>query len=217
MISSPLHLRRVLLCAASIIVTTLVGDGCAKAQTAAPPPKPLPAPALMLTPLVGQPIVVLPASFVVTDGNVAGIPAGRAAQLAWVDSLVGEALQTRGPEAKWMLPAEVRRVARRAPGMVTDPDQMGQAAMRFEGLKKVPDPLFANIRSLVAMTGSRFVMIPAAIRFSAVPEGVRVEATYVLTDGRNGLIPYRSSPVATAATAAAALTATIARILPDIR
>lgn len=171
----------------------------------------------MLTALVGQPIPVLPATYIISDGKVEGIPAGRAAQLAWADSVIGEALEMRGPEAKWLLPAEVRKVARRAPGMVTDPDQMGQAAMRFEGLKKVPDPLFANIRSLVAMTGSRYVMIPAAFRFSQTAEGVRVEATLVLADARNGLIPWRSSPVATAATAGAALAATIARILPDAR
>ena len=196
---------------------TVAGGGCAGAQTGPRTPKPLPAPALLLAPLAGQPIAVLPASFVISDGAVPGIPAARLAQLAWVDSVLGEALQARGPEATWLLPAALRRIARRAPGIVTDPDQMGQASMRFEGFKKVPDPLFANIRALVAMTGSRFVMIPAAIRFSQTTDGVRVEATLVLADARSGLIPWRSSPVATAATAAAALAATIARILPDAR
>jgi hypothetical protein len=207
-------LRRVTHCAAAIILTAVAG-GCARAQTPPKTPKPLAAPALLLAPLAGQPVAVLPATFVISDGNVTGIPAGRAAQLAWVDSVLGEALQTRGPEATWMLPAEVRRVARRAPGIVTDPDQMGQATLRFEGFKKVPDPLFSNIRSLVAMTGSRFVMIPAAFRFTQTEAGVKVEATLVLTDARTGLIPWRSSPVAVAATAGAALAATIAWILPD--
>ena len=210
-------LRRATLCAASIIVTSLGGGSCASAQAGPKPPKPLPAPALLLAPLAGQPIAVLPASYVISDATVAGMPATRLAQLAWVDSVVGEALQTRGPEAKWMLPAELRRIAKRAPGIVTDPDQMGQATMRFEGFKKVPDPLFASIRSLVALTGSRFVMIPAAFRFTHTTDGVQVEATLVLADARSGLIPWRSSPVATAATAGAALAATIARILPDIR
>lgn len=198
-------------------MTTLVGGSCARAQTSPTTAKPLAAPALLLAPLAGQPVAVLPATYVISDGNVSGIPPARLAQLAWVDSVIGEALQTRGPEARWLLPAELRRVARRAPGMITDPDQMGQASMRFASLKKVPDPLFANIRSLVAMTGSRFVMIPAAFRFSQTADGVQVEATLVLADARSGLIPWRSSPVATGATAAAALAATIARILPDAR
>lgn len=213
MTATTLFLRRVTCSAAAIILTA--AGGCARAQTPPKTPKPLAAPALLLAPLAGQPVAVLPATFVISDANVAGMPAGRPAQLAWVDSVVGEALQTRGPEATWMLPAEVRRFARRAPGIVTDPDQMGQATLRFEGFKKVPDPLFANIRSLVAMTGSRFVMIPAAFRFTQTAAGVKVEATLVLTDARTGMIPWRSSPVAVAATAGAALAATIAWILPD--
>jgi hypothetical protein len=208
-------LRRALIGTASVLMTVVVGGSCARAQSAPKTPKPLPAPALLLAPLAGQPIAVLPATYIITDGAVTGVPVGRAAQLAWVDSVVGEALQARGPEAHWMLPAEVRRVARRAPGIVTDPDQMGQATMRFEGFKKVPDPLFANIRSLSALTGSRFVMIPAAFRFSQTAAGVKVEATLVLTDARSGTIPWRSSPVATAVTAADALAAAIAWILPD--
>jgi hypothetical protein len=210
------RLRRVTVAAASIFLTSLAGGSCARAQTTPKTPKPLPAPALLLAPLAGQPIAVLPSTYVISDGTVTGIPATRAAQLAWVDSVIGEALQTRGPEAKWLLPAELRRIARRAPGIVTDPDQLGQATMRFEGFKKVPDPLFANIRSLSALTNSRFMMIPAAIRFSQTANGVRVEATLVLVDTRSGDIPWRSSPVAVAPTAAAALAGTIAWILPDL-
>lgn len=188
-----------------------------RAQSAPKTPKPLPAPALLLAPLAGQAIPVLPATYVITDGVTPGIPAGRAAQLAWVDSVIGEALQARGPEAKWMLPDALRRVARRAPGMVTDPDQMGQATMRFEGFRKVPDPLFGNIRSLIALTDSRFVMIPAAFRISQTADGVKVEATFVLADARTGTIPWRSSPIGIAPTAGAALAATVALILPDLR
>lgn len=210
-------LRRATLCAASILVTSVVGGSCARVQAGPKTPKPLPAPALLLAPLAGQPIAVLPATYVISNGDVPGIPAARLAQLAWIDSVIGEALQARGPDARWMLPAELRRIAKRAPGIVTNPDQMGQATMRFEGFKKVPDPLFANIRSLVALTGSRFVMIPAAFRFSQTADGIKVEATLVLADTRSGLIPWRSSPIATAATAGAALAATITWILPDLR
>jgi hypothetical protein len=209
-------LRRATLGAASILLTSLGGGSCARVQTAPTTAKPLPAPALLLAPLAGLPIAVLPSTYVITDGAVIGIPGTRLAQLAWVDSVLGEALQTRGPEAKWMLPAELRRIARRAPGVVTDPDQMGQATMRFGGFKKVPDPLFGNLRSLSALTDSRFVMIPAAFRFVQTAGGVRVEATLVLVDARSGDIPWRSTPVATAPTAAAALAATIAWILPDL-
>jgi len=196
-------------------VPLLAAGGCAHAQQSTGQSTPEAAPALFLTPLVGQPIPVLPATFVTADSGVTGIPVTREALLGWADSVFAAALESRGPEATWVLPAELRRVARRAPGIMTDPDHMSQAVMRFGGLKRVPDPLLSNIRTLVAFTGSRYVMIPAAFRFSRVAEGVEVESVLVLADARNGSIPWRSVPVATAATAGAALAATIARVLPD--
>jgi hypothetical protein len=202
-------------------LTLLVGSGCAHAQQSGKPPKPLPAPGLLLAPLAGQPIAVLPVSYVISDGvTAADLPATRAAELSWADSILAEELQARGPEATWILPPELRRVARRAPGMVVDPDKMGQSVMRYENLKRVPDPLLSNIRSLVAMTGSRYVFIPAALRFlpagAGTGAGVTVEVTLVLADARNGEVVWRSTPVATAPSAGAALAATIARILPDV-
>ncbi|MGH7592575.1 MAG: hypothetical protein ACRELE_01780 [Gemmatimonadales bacterium] len=211
-------MRRAMVTAAPFVLTLLAGNGCAHAQQSTKPQKPLPAPGLLLAPLAGQPIAVLPVSYVVSDGaRPAGLPATRAAQLLWADSIVAEGLQARGPEASWILPPELRRVARRAPGMVVDPDKMGQSVMRYENLRRVPDPFLSSIRALVAMTGSRFVLIPAALRFSEIGDSVRVEATLVLADARSGAIAWRSTPIATATTAGAALTATIARILPDPR
>ena len=56
-------------------------------------------------------------------------------------------------------------IAKRAAGIVKDPDYMSQSVMRFEGFKKVPDPLLANVRALIAVTDSRYVMVPALISF----------------------------------------------------
>jgi hypothetical protein len=196
----------------------IAGSGCAHAQQSGKPPKPLPAPALLLAPLAGQPVAVLPVTYLVTEGDpVAGLPETHAAQIAWADSILAEHLQARGPEATWIMPDELRRVARRAPGMVVDPDRMGQSVMRYENLKRVPDPFLSSIRSMAALTSSRFVMIPAAVRFTQGTAGVRAEVVLVLADSRSGEIAWRSTPVTTAATAGAALAATIAWILPDAR
>ena len=195
-------LRRASLTAGSFLLTVLIAGGCAHAQSSPKPPKPLPAPAL------------LPVTYIVADSNVPGLPSTRVAQLAWADSVLAEALQAHGPEATWVFPAELRRVAKRGAGMVADPDRMTQAVMRYGNMTKVP--LLSNLRGLIAMTNSRMVMIPAMWRFSSTPAGVTVEATLVLVDGRSGSVPWRSNPVATAATAGAALAATIAKILPDL-
>ena len=178
--------------------------------------KPLPAPALMLAPIVGQPIPILPISFVLADTGL-GAPVAHAALLAWADSVIVDGLQARGSEAHWLTPADLRRTAKRAPGIVTDPDYMSQSVMRFEGLKKVPDPLLANIRALVAITNSRYVMVPAALRISGTPGHVHAELTMVLADARSGTIAWRSTPVVDATTAAEAVAQAIAHILPDLR
>ena len=57
------------------------------------------------------------------------------------DSLIGDAFVGRAPEVKWVLPPELRKMARRAPGIVDDPDQMGQAVLRSPKLHEIPDPL----------------------------------------------------------------------------
>ncbi len=187
---------------------------CATAQQ----PKPSPAPALLLSPLAGQSIPVLPASYLIADEAVeASLAPDLRGRLAWADSLIGDVLQGRGPEVAWVLPEELRRVARRAPGTVSDPDRMGQAILRSDGLKRVPDPLFSQLRSLAAMTNARQVMVPAAIRLSTVDGGVRADVVLVLVDARSSLLLWRSSPTAVGTTARAALSAAIAKILPDFQ
>ena len=179
--------------------------------------EPAPAPALLLAPLAGQNIPVLPITLITVDsGSVAGLPSGRAARMAWADSIVGEALDARGPEVNWLLPPELRHRARRAPGLVSDPDRMGQAMLRANGLKRVPDPLASSLRSLVAISNARYVLVPASIRFIHTDDGIGAELSIVLADARSGSILWRSRPLAAAATAGEALAQTIAHILPDI-
>ncbi|HRP09242.1 MAG TPA: hypothetical protein PLL69_12225, partial [Gemmatimonadales bacterium] len=76
--------------------------------------------------------------------------------------------------------------------------------------------LRSYVRALTAMTNSRLALIPAAIRFRPDSTGaVQAEAALVLADSRNGAVVWRSHPVATGATPAAALRAVIRQILPD--
>ncbi len=194
----------------------LSGACAATAQQSKPAKQPPPPPSLLLGPLAGQAIPVLPVTFLLSDSaSPAGLPADGRARLAWADSIVGATLQVRGPEVTWVLPDELRRLTRRAPGMLTDPDRMGQAMLRNDRFTRVPDPLRSYLRALSAMTDGRDVFVPAAVRFVPAPEGARVELTLLLVDSRNGAILFRSHPVGNGVTAADALTAAIAHILPD--
>jgi len=207
------HHRAIRLAAALLFVAV---PACAQATKEGKEPKVAPAPALLLSPLAGQSIPVLPLTYVVADSAAgAAMPADLHTRLRWADSLIGEVLQMRGPEVTWLLGDELRRIARRAPGTISDPDKMGQAMLRADGLKRIPDPLFSQLRMLAALTNGRQVMVPAAARFQSVPGGIRAEVVLVLADARSGALLWRSTPFAIAATPSAALAAAVARILPD--
>lgn len=170
--------------------------------------------------MAGQTVAVIPITLVVADPVLAADTVyapyrQRRTTLLWADSVIGDALSGRAPEVSWVLPPKLRKMARRAPGLVSDPDQMGQAVMRAPNLKIIPDPLRANLRSLVALTNGRIVMIPAAISFSRDTVGaVRADLSIVLADARSGKVVWRSHAVGSGGTPSAALESALFAILP---
>lgn len=184
----------------------------AEAQEPAPPPVAW----LSVTPFTGQKVPVLPMTHLLVPSALAGdsAVAPRERGLAWADSAFGEFLEARMPEVTWVLPAELRRVARRAPGMVGDPDRMGQATLRNPRLTTVPDPLRSSLRTLAALTDSRFILVPASVMFDGEPGAVRADAIFVLADIRTGAIIWRAAPRGEGPTAAAAYEAAVLQIAP---
>jgi hypothetical protein len=170
--------------------------------------------------LAGQIIAVLPLTLVVADPPLdsdsvyAGYKDRRAA-VQRADSLVGEGLQTRGPEVNWQLPPQLRKIARRSAGVVDDPDQMGQAILRSPGLKSVPDPLRSSLRSLVALAGGRMALVPASLGFGREPKGqIRADLSLVLVDSRSGKVLWRTLAYGRGASPDQALNAAVAAVLP---
>ena len=85
--------------------------------------------------LVGQSVAVMPITLIAADpalqsDTIYAPYRDRQTTLLWADSLIGEAFTGRAPEVRWVLPPELRKIARRSPGIVGDPDQMGQAMLR---------------------------------------------------------------------------------------
>jgi hypothetical protein len=188
----------------------------AQGKTAAPPPiRPL-----ATSVLAGQTIAILPITLVVADpalesDSVYARYRDRRTALLRADSLVGEGFQARGPEVNWVLPAKLRKIARRAAGVVDDPDQMGQAILRSPKMVKVPDPLRSSIRSLVALAGGRLALVPAALGFGPEPDGqIRADLTLVLADSRSGKVVWRTLAYGRGATPDQALNAAVAAALP---
>lgn len=175
---------------------------------------------LVLTPLAGEDIPVLPVTLVAADPSLADDSLyaawrDRNRALRTADTLIGEALVERGPEVTWILPPDLRKIARRSPGMVGDPDQLGQAMMRNPKLERLPDNFRQNLRGLVAVAGNRYVLIPAALGFARADSGmVQADLSLVLADVRNGVVLWRSAAVGRGATPREALRAAMAAVLP---
>jgi hypothetical protein len=206
------------------VILALLSFSCAAGAQQPAPVAPAPpvelAPPVPTEALVGQNVAVMPITLVAADpalqsDTVYAPYRDRQTTLLWADSLIGEAFVGRAPEVRWVLPPELRKAARRSPGIVGDPDQMGQAMLRAPKLRDIPDPLRASLRNLMAVVGGRVAMVPAALGFSPDTAGrVRAELSLVAADTRSGKIVWRSLALGTGPTPATALTAALDGILP---
>ena len=159
------------------------------------PPTPLPTVPFPAAGLAGQRVSLVPIPLVAADEALGwdSLLADRRATLLRADSLISALLPTRTPEVNWVLPDELRREARRAPGIATDPDQLGTAVLRAENMTEVLDPLREQLRTLGALSGARYVVAPAAVVFRPAGPGVgTAELSVVLVDVRLGKIDWRT-------------------------
>jgi hypothetical protein len=206
------------------VVFALLSFSCAAgAQQPAPnvpPPSAQGGPTVPTEALAGQNVAVMPITLVATDPALQSDTIytpyrDRRTTLLWADSLIGEAFTGRAPEVQWVLPPELRKIARRSPGIVSDPDQMGQAMLRSPKLKELPDPLRSSLRNLVAVVGGRVVMVPASLGFGRQADGrLRADLSLVLADTRNGKIVWRAQAAGSGADPREALDAALAAVLP---
>ena len=160
---------------------------------------------------------MLPIALVVPDSSLAGgeLFRRRDVLLLWADSIIQAKLEERAPEVVWKFPPELRRLARRNPVVVPDPDRMGQAVMRSPSLDVVPDPFRSSLRAMVAVSGGRMALVPAALTFRQ-PEPGTVEAQLmaVMADARTGKVLWRSLAVGRGGSLDRALAFALDDILP---
>jgi len=187
------------------VVTSATLAACPhKSETLTPEPTaPLPTAGI-----ASQQVGVLPLTLVAAEDSLHWETAlgERRVALAKSDSIIGTLLKARAPEVSWLLPDELRRVARRAPGIAPAPDQMGTAIL-FHPTKQEPemvaDPLRSELRTLAALAGGgRYALVPAGLTFhrksrppTAPPPGrltATAELTVVLVDVRTGRVGFRT-------------------------
>jgi len=190
-VTNPLQIKNL------VAVALLAGCGGKQHAETPAPTQPLPTAGL-----AAQQVSVLPLTLLAAEDslNWQAQFADRRAALARADSVIGTLLTARAPEVSWVLPAALRRAARRAPGIAPDPDQMGSAVLRAPNLEIVPDPLRGELRTLVALggNGGRFALVPAALVYRRAAAGppdrpfATAELTIAMVDARTGRVGFRT-------------------------
>ena len=187
----------------ALAVVALVACGGKPQEVTPEPTAPLPTAGI-----AAQQVGVLPLTLVAAEDSLhwETVLGERRAALATSDSIIGTLLKARAPEVSWLLPDELRRMARRAPGVAPAPDQMGTALL-FHPTKQqpeiVPDPLRNELRTLAALAGGgRYALVPAGLTFrrKSQPPTARppdrptatAELTVVLVDVRTGRVGFRT-------------------------
>jgi len=165
-------------------------------------PTPAPTAPLPTAGLAGQRVALTPLALVAAEDSLhwETLIADRRATLDKSDSIIATLLTARAPEVTWVAPAELRRIARRAPGIAADPDQMGTPFLRADNIIDVPDPLRYQLRTLMGLAGGRYVLVPAGLVFrkppnrpTAEPPVAVAELSLVLIDTRIGKIGWRTT------------------------
>ncbi len=168
------------------------------------PPTPLPTAPLPTAGLTGQRVALTPLALVAAEESLHwdALIGDRRTTLDKSDSIIATLLGARASEVTWVGPAELRHIARRAPGIAADPDQMGTPFLRATNIVDVPDPLRYQLRTLMGLVGGRYVLVPAGLVFRVArpgaapggsPAAAAAELSVVLIDSRVGKVGWRTT------------------------
>jgi len=162
-------------------------------------PTPAPTAPLPTAGLAGQRVALTPLALVAAEEALQwdSLIGNRRTTLDKSDSIIVTLLGARASEVTWVGPAELRHIARRAPGIAADPDQMGTPFLRATNIIDVPDPLRYQLRTLMGLVGGRYVLVPAGLVFRPTVRRsngrtATAELSVVLIDSRVGKIGWRT-------------------------
>lgn len=122
----------------------------------------------------GSAAVVLPvqSALPTPGGSWPGHAATEEASLRAMDAELAFALAERRAARDWALPENLRRRVARNPTLAVDPDRVA-----YQGLLQEPDrreqiyePLHGELRTLAALSGTRFVVLPLRLRLAPAAE-----------------------------------------------
>ena len=211
-------------------VTVLVGVACGGKSRSNQELTPAPTAPLPTAGLASQRVPVLPLTLLAAEDSLGwdSLLADHRAALGRADSVLGALLVARAPEVTWVFAEELRRAARRAPTVAVNPDQMGTAVLRAEAVERIPDPLASELRTLVALAGARYALVPAALVYrrsggpavgqsdvATLPKGT-AELSVVLVDARFAQVGWRTVARGAGEDPWTALTRAVKALMPGL-
>jgi hypothetical protein len=104
---------------------------------------------------------------------------------------------------------------KRAPSVLPDPDHMGHSVMASPKFKRIPYPLNARMRQLVAFSDARSALLPSSLVVSRDSTGaMAAELAAELVDARSGDVLWRTYATGRGPSTDAAVRAAIAIMVP---
>ena len=142
--------------------------------------------------MIGRQVVVLPAQLLSTSG-----PAGtwdvrpdEAPLLKLLDEEIADAFRKRGVRSNWTFAAELIASATRNAGLAGNP-----LALPVAGIRRIkasdtplPEPLASNIRTLVSLTNTRYVIMPLETKVDIKAERRKGALNLLLIDSRTARV-----------------------------
>ena len=176
------------------------GSSNVSAQSPAPAQNAAPGAASAAGPILGpfasQPVILLPTQFVVGGDSLGwAVAAGSPGEyLKAIDDEIVFALQQRRTARQWILPAALARKLRNnvtyAPADIYD---IGAGPLRDPKLKTdepLADPMASNLRSMIALTEARYVLVPIEISFAGPKNAGRAMLKLALVDARSARLVW---------------------------
>jgi hypothetical protein len=145
--------------------------------------------------LSGTNVLILVAGGVVLGDSTGTLPqleTERNAILDIANHALDTALRRDARDVNWMGLEEQRRAARRNPTLGLNPERLPTAYTAPASVERIPDPLWAQVRTLSAVTGARYAVIPAAVRVTGRDSAYVGEYVLVGADTRSGGVVFRA-------------------------
>jgi hypothetical protein len=142
-----------------------------------------------LSPMASQHVMVLPVQLLRADSG-AWVDQGKWEKFRReLDDSIGSAIANRGVGKTWKYAADVAKIAKRNPEYVNDVYSMGVQPMRAVKYKigePIPDLFNNNLRLLIGIADTRYVLLPVEIWFARKGEQQIAVLKLAMVDGRGG-------------------------------